>query len=613
MKHLLAILLACLLLCGCAQTESGQETLPGENDLSLSGEEGLYDPDSPLERATGGALRVYPLKMDTVRGIRSFGSDILLFSGEETTTLTRLTGENLAVAQRISLGFYLDPGSPALQIGGDRISYYDPVSGETVVLDPALTVVNRIVLPEDISGYPILTSDRTTLYYCTAKAVKAWDLESGIRRTVKEMALEGQSVTGIVMEDTILQCSAGEKTLYLSAETGQLVRQTDFPARTVSREDRFRSVLTLGLTDRYVFGTAREQALLLPAFDGECVFLPEKEAAVEVHMSGSDVLQMDYYDLSSGLRKSSLTLETGELPEDLTVHHQNVCILIYDSTYGCHVLLQWDPEASAIRDDKVYKSAYSTREHPDEAELALCQAYADQIGSRHGIQILVGPDAADTQPWDYTLEAEYLPGVLWRELELLEQRLDAYPEGMLADTASPFDGLTLCLVRSIRGISDTESIASATGVQFLEGGQAYVAICVGTYARQALYHELFHVMETHIFNESIAFDRWDSLNPSGFDYDYDFAANALRDSGIYLVGENRAFVDTYSMSFPKEDRARIMENAMLPGREALFASPILQAKLNAICLGIREAYGLKKSPETYLWEQYLEDSLAYKE
>ena len=66
-------------------------------------------------------------------------------------------------------------------------------------------------------------------------------------------------------------------------------------------------------------------------------------------------------------------------------------------------------------------------------------------------------------------------------------------------------------------------------------------------------------------------------------------------------------MDTYSMSFPKEDRARILERAMEQGNEALFASPAMQAKLSCLCQAIREAYGLKKSPETFRWEQYLKN------
>jgi hypothetical protein len=37
----------------------------------------------------------------------------------------------------------------------------------------------------------------------------------------------------------------------------------------------------------------------------------------------------------------------------------------------------------------------------------------------------------------------------------------------------------------------------------------------------------------------------------------------------------------------------------------------MQEKLMQVCIGLREAFGLKKSTETFLWEQYLKESLAY--
>ena len=79
-------------------------------------------------------------------------------------------------------------------------------------------------------------------------------------------------------------------------------------------------------------------------------------------------------------------------------------------------------------------------------------------------------------------------------------------------------------------------------------------------------------------------------------------------SSVYLTPERRAFVDSYSMSFPVEDRARIFENAMLPGKEDLFQTDTMQAKLRAICQGIRESYDLPQEP--CLWEQYLQQPMA---
>ena len=64
------------------------------------------------------------------------------------------------------------------------------------------------------------------------------------------------------------------------------------------------------------------------------------------------------------------------------------------------------------------------------------------------------------------------------------------------------------------------------------------------------------------------------------------------------------------MSFPKEDRARIMEYAMMAGNESCFETDAMQQKLRQLCIGIREAFGLEESAETFRWEQYLNEPLA---
>ena len=140
---------------------------------------------------------------------------------------------------------------------------------------------------------------------------------------------------------------------------------------------------------------------------------------------------------------------------------------------------------------------------------------------------------------------------------------------------------------------------------------AYIALSTIHASAGSFYHELCHVMDTRIFAHSNAYDQWEDLNPSGFSYDYDYVANATRNAGEYLRDAERCFIDTYSMSFPKEDRARILEYAMTEGNEHYFQSKTMQSKLRQLCIGIREGFGLKKSPDTFLWEQYLQESLAY--
>ena len=367
------------------------------------------------------------------------------------------------------------------------------------------------------------------------------------------------------------------------------------------------------MTQALLFGEGEQPPLALTPGEitADCVFLPRRNGAVSVFAAGSRELRLDYYDLDSGVRRAALTLETDSRPLDLEGTSGGVYILIYSGDYGCDAIYRWDFGGTDVEDPAVCTGPYYTAQSPDLEGLARCQAYAAELSQRFGVEILVWKDAVAEQPWDYDLEPEYLVSVIQRELKLLEQRLSYYPGNILPDTASHFTGLRICLVRAITGTAESGSLDSATGLQFLIGTDAYVALAAGEYSDRALYHELFHVMETHILNESIAFDQWDALNPAGFSYDYDYRANAQRDAGVYLEGENRAFVDTYSMSFPKEDRARIMEYAMLSGNQELFRGQIMQEKLKTLCQGIREAYGLKKSSETFLWEQYLRKPLAY--
>ena len=116
---------------------------------------------------------------------------------------------------------------------------------------------------------------------------------------------------------------------------------------------------------------------------------------------------------------------------------------------------------------------------------------------------------------------------------------------------------------------------------------------------------LMHVAESRVFAKASAFDRWNNLNPKGFSYENDYTLDLNGNEEQYLEGENRYFIDTFSMSFAKEDRARIFEYACMPGNEEYFRSAAMQTKLKRICEGIRSAFGLNKYQGELVWEQYL--------
>lgn len=621
MKLLLVLL--CLLLCGCSQ-EAPETEMEFPAATAAAVEETkptpMYDPENPLEAQYQGALKVYPLTMRKVQGIRTLGEDVLVFSGYGSTTLTVLTGEELYITAQVTLDLELSPEDPSVRIGDGTVSYFDPVSRMTIVLNEDLKEVSRIAITEAITGSPILSADRNILYYCTSNAILAWDLETGIHRTVTELVYDEQSLTGLHWNDTVLQCRIrdGEniQTLFLSAETGRILSQQDGDVALMTDGERYYAALPVSSMEMLVFGdTAGTPKILYPEdLAAENFYLPKSHAVITASILADERILLNYYALSSGTRRAELSLEPLQTPRSIAdAEDGSVYILVYDPEADCDTLYRWDASHAVFSSDPAesagYTGEYSAVNSADPEALAQCQAYADQLSEKYSIRIHIYEDALDVQPWDYEFEAESLPRVILQELGLLDQRLSQYPEDVLEKTASHFTSLNISLVRQITGTAASGSLNTATGIQFLEGMDAYVVITVGKYSQQALYHELYHVMETHILNESTALDLWESRNPEGFEYTYGYAVPESAQS--YLEGENRAFVDIYSMSYPKEDRARILENAMLPGNRELFRSETMQAKLTAICEGIRQAYGLRRSEDTFLWEQYLDQPLAY--
>ena len=609
MKHLLAALL-CLLLCGCVpQTTPETEPPPETTPAKIS----MYDPGHPMEQAHPGLIRVYPLTMRKVHGVLPFGNHVVTLSGFGCTTLTLLTGEELWEEASLELDFELHQEDPSLRQHGEHLSFFDPTKQETVVLDSRLQEVRRIAAPASLSGSPLLSDDETTLYYCTSWAVMAWDLESGIRRTVRELATQQQELTGLHCDSTVLQCRISgdneDTLLMLSAENGTQLRELPGEASVTTLDSRYFCVLPAGKMTLLIYGADdTEPRMLLPEiFQDSQYYLPEDHAIITV-CDADESITLDYYELSTGLLRSSLTLDPLQTPKNIiNCKGHGLYILTYDPAADQDILYRWDvlQQLPAAGDKTDHTHLYCSADAPDTAALAACRDYARTLGEHYGITILTGEDATILQPWDYRFTGEHLAPVLMRELQMLEETLSRYPEEILCKTAAHYSGLTISLVREIAGTPESGSLSTATGIQFFQDDGAHVVIAAGKYARQTLHHELYHGMESCILTESTALDQWDSLNPAGFTYGSD-----LQENDIYLQGQTRAFVDRYSMTYPKEDRARIFEYAMLSGNEALFRPEYMQRKLNALCTAIRDTYGLKQYSEILPWEQYLTTPLA---
>lgn len=563
MTVLLSLLLG-LLLCGCAR-EPTPVPPPTTEVLTEA------PPPVKLPAALGdGALVPIFGEGRELTGVRGLADTLLVFSGSERTTLTAVR-ESEVSCQELPLSFYLDSRDPSLRLGDRDFSFFDMDARQTVVLDEALQEILRIDAPGDLSGVPLLSGDQRTLFYASHGGIYAWDLESDLRRCLKQIAFPGQSLVGLCMEDTVLQLRIPEgdqvRTLFLSAATGRILREIPGEVPLWGQDDNFRVLLPWGSGTRALFGNGSGTQFFLPRDPGSrCQFLERQPGAVTWSAALPGELTLESYDLPSGERRASLTLQTWETPLAIADTDKSLYILTRGPDL-CHpVLYRWDRAKNALADPMVYTAPYAAV--PDGEALAQCQRYARELGARYGITLLLGKEAAAEKPRGYTLIPETQPGILMRELALLEERLARYPSGMLSDAADHFSSLTVCLVRQITGPE-----GNLDQLEFTQDDAARVVVALGEAAERGLYHGLYLALETHILTRSAALDGWDA--PQGI--------------------------------LPREDRAAVMAQAMLPGNEAVFQTQEMEKKLSALCQGIREAWRWKKRSETFPWEQYLEN------
>lgn len=623
MKRVWILVLVCLLLCGCGV--AGDETTPTETVPAVPTEPaGSYVPGSDLEQQTQGTVRAYSLDGTDNYGLGCMDGDVTVFSGNVTTTITKLTGENLYAAARKEVDTYIDVYSPATQVTERGISYFNGETGEVVLLDTDLREVARIPVPEDLVGTPVLSANRQMMYYCTDSSIRVLDMGTGISRMLKEISCQDQSVAGLYLKDSVLKCSFYDsyshwRALFISTETGQMLWEGDDDFTLYGQNDTYYARMQEGTMESMVFGLPEQEAqMLIPKdLDAATWFSEGMQGLVTSSGTEDDGLTVDYYDLDSGMRLSSLELDAQEYLWSIAADAEDgkLYLLSWNVDNDTQTIYRWDVDGLTAEDETVYTCRRYTVDNPDTEGLRACKAIADEIGERYGVRILIGNEAVEKQPWDYTMEIEYQVPLIRRDLELLDRVLGNYPEGFFekAVAATPSQELTISLVRTLRGSPESGSLDTSDAIQFWMDENAYIALTVDMNVEQMLYHEMFHVLETKVLSDCTAYYEWEKLNPEGFEYDYDYIANQDRADYDYLEDDTRAFIDMYSMSFPKEDRARIMEYAMMPGNESYFHSENMQKKLYQLCLGIRQAFDLEDAQEEFLWEQYLDGAFAKEE
>ena len=592
---LLAAMLALLLLVGCAAPGQETETAPTKVDP-------LHSPGHILESQTSGIIQVFPTEQTAFSRVYPMGQELLLQSGG---SLVRLTGSSLTPGAK-------GEAQVVLRTDPDGVWLFDGVRQQVVILGSDLEELQTIALPGTVLGTPGLSEDGRFLYYLQEGRLLQLDCSSGLSRVLRDnMHFSDGSVKalGSQTRELLVQLTledGGSQSLLVSAQDGSTLHAELSPLDAARSEAGLQLVtadtggqLVLLLTDG---GTAAQ--LKLHQGEQVCCFL---DSSLITSASTQDGITLRLYSFTSGILQSTVSLPgIDTVGGGCFTIDENLYITVRDAASGEWWVLRWNYDAFPPESTTSCLEPYYTREAPDTLGMRQCRERAASIGDTYGVTVLLFDEAAGAAPWDYAFTAAYRVDETQWALDNLEEALSAFPEGFLGKLNQDWDELTICLVSAIRGTAESGSLDSAEGLQFQSGSRCYIALAPSSpeSLRYTLFHEFSHLIDTQVLNKCSAYDNWNDLNPQDFAYTMDYHADTSAYASL-LSGENRAFVDSYAMSYPSEDRARIFECAANPGNEEMFTAPILQQKLLRICTGIRQAFGLTKDSQSFVWEQYL--------
>ncbi len=579
MKRWMCILVLVLLLTGCAQNSPDPT-----NTTTVTTPIASISTEPSVPEAEPEALRTQNLDRE-YQALVPMGENLVLIGDG---ILSLYTPNGVAATAVISLPVS-DSGS--LRVTQEHIVYYLAEENALVTLNQDLKEASRAVLQEAITGDPWISADGSALYYCTAAGIRVFDGKTGISRNLKVQEGDWLGITGALFDNQFLICQLQQpdgsiRNLLVSAETGETTYEGDALANITASGDFYCCI-----TDaEWIFGYTDQQPQNL-LVEG-AIALASQQLAYTLTQDEAG-LWLNLYDLSTGLRTAAVCFPDGAQLSQPVFWQDNLVVLSGSQ------LCFWDWTLSPVEDETVYTAVRYTAEDPDVEGLAAFQAQAEALEAQYGIEILLWNDVTAVQPAGYSFAVEHRTRVYEAGFAALEAALARFPDGFFKTAASwTEDGkIHIVLARSIT------APAGECGRQYLLDRKVYIPLALDDSLEQTFYHGLGHIIDTLVLNNSGSFDDWRKTNPSGFAYDQNYGSWQNRESK-YLIGGNRYFVNSFAMTFPVEDRATLLEYALLPDNAQVFESKYMQAKLKRLKTGLREAFGLKG--EAYPWEQYLQ-------
>lgn len=253
-------------------------------------------------------------------------------------------------------------------------------------------------------------------------------------------------------------------------------------------------------------------------------------------------------------------------------------------------------------DDTAVQSSHVTL--PD--ALTEVGALADALEKKYGIEILVGQQTVPVCSHSgYQVATNEDPEQIKGALEVLDGALAMYPQGFAGQfrNGAGEGGLSICLTGKITGGLPATGFARACRDKY----ELVLDITAFEELDRTIHHELWHAVEMYLSTDTFDTEAWTACNPEGFTYYGHYNSGYLQlTQWTYTsgAGSNSYFVSPYGRINGREDRACIMEDVMTGFGDTLRTMPALQSKLRIMAQAIRDGFDTTGWTDVW-WEQYL--------
>lgn len=495
-----------------------------------------------------------------------------------------------------------------LQIGVQNIALLDYTKKQVRVLDEQLRVLKEYTIGEHYDQW-YFDSEMEQLYlFDFQKGITVVDPEGGKEQVLLDN-IDDMKVYGYEMFQVFFSYvdKESQETKDKVLELNSCVMETIPLSKRLSDVNHYEGVWFLeedNLAKKQYFVVTEQKIKEVECEDGTLCLLGSKKHLLYIDKKNN---LLSLYDLE-GTFISRFVLEEDlehSISSNFVWSGYRQGYYFTDTTKNGTSIKFWDPSVSSKGDNLIF---VSEKDYTAEGmTITEMKKRAKALSDTFGVDIYLG-DACLLDYSAYTAAVLDNASLILESLDALEQSLSKYPEGFMEQLQfGAITSIRIDLVASLKLKNSAENSIDAAA--FAEEKHDYFLLVfdANQMEESTVYHEITHLIDKRLewerlVKEDVLFseEAWLELQPEGFDYLYSYNQEPEVLNEHY---DERYFVSEYACTYPTEDRATMMEKAMM-GFDAEFAEkPGLKEKLTYYSKCIRDCFDTQNWPNITQWEK----------